>query len=39
MTQLASGEPLSPDIFTQGTSAAFPYGLRNTAHIVERHVA
>jgi hypothetical protein len=39
MTQLADGEPLSSDVFTQGASTAFPYGLRNTAQIVERHVA
>jgi hypothetical protein len=39
MTQLAGGEPLSPDVMTQGASMAFPYGLRNAAQIVERHMA
>jgi hypothetical protein len=37
--QLAGGEPLSLDVFTQGASTVFPYGLRNTAQNVERHVA
>jgi hypothetical protein len=39
MTQLAGGEPLSPDTMTQGASTVFPYGLRNAAQIVERHMA
>jgi hypothetical protein len=38
MTQLAGGEPLSPDTLNQGASIAFPYGLRNAAQIVEHHV-
>jgi hypothetical protein len=39
MTQLTSGEPLSPDVFTQGALMLFPYDLRNTAQIVECHMA
>jgi hypothetical protein len=39
VTQLASGEPLSSDVLTQGTSMAFPYGLRNVAQVIECHVA
>jgi hypothetical protein len=39
VTQLAGGEPLSPDVLTQGTSMAFPYGLHNAAQVVERHMA
>jgi hypothetical protein len=30
--------PRSPDTLTQGSSIAFPYGLRNTAQIVEHHM-
>jgi hypothetical protein len=29
VTELASREPLSPDVFTQSASTAFPYDLRN----------
>jgi hypothetical protein len=39
MTQLASGEPLFPDILTQGALTVFPYSLRNAAQIIEHHVA
>jgi hypothetical protein len=36
--QLVGEEPLSPDVFTQGASMAFPYGLRNAAQVIERHM-
>jgi hypothetical protein len=39
MMQLIGREPLSPDVFSQGASMMFPYDLRNTAQIVECHVA
>jgi hypothetical protein len=36
--QLTGGEPLSPDILTQGASMAFPYGLCNATQVIEHHV-
>ena len=39
MTQLAEGEPLSPEYFIRSTPTVLPFGLRNAAETVGHLVA